>query len=61
MAGPLGNTFIYSYQYIDMRVKWLAAVKLLEPGECFQKVDVKMIYPVNLLFQFVYSKWLDKG
>ena len=48
----MGNTFIYTYQYIDMKVKCLAAVNSLEPGGCFQKVDVNMIYLVNLLFQY---------
>ena len=29
LGGHIGNTFIYTYQYIDMKVKWLAAVNSL--------------------------------
>ena len=53
----IGNTFINAYQYINIKLKWLAAVNSLELGECFQKFDDNMIYLVNLL----YSNWLDTG
>ena len=45
----IGNTIIYTYHYINMKVKWLAAVNSLEPGGCFQKVDVIMIYLANFI------------
>ena len=50
----IGNTFIYTYKYIDIKVKWLAAFNSLEPGKCFQKFDFNMIYLVNLLFKMTW-------
>ena len=32
---------MYSYQYIDIKGKWLAAVNSLEPGEYFQMFDAR--------------------
>ena len=52
----IDNTFIYTYQYTDIKVKWLAAVNSLEPGECFQKFDVNINYLVNLLFKLTWYR-----